>query len=243
MKEKQRRREPNKMAKAYLIATRPQFLFAYLMLSLGGIVIGVSQGFGPVKVNALVMSMSTVIIAAIGIHYRDEASDWDKGYDREVGGMGVIRNGTLSSPELRRWGVLLNLVAFALIAYQVIIIPELLIVGLPASIILMWPNYLTEEVTLGHEAIISFSFWATMMWVYLGQGWDLTMPTMAFSVFAFMLAFAITPYQDIGDYEADRKSGKKTLTVRLGIDGVGQLSIFIVLVSLFFLYYSLIILP
>ncbi|MEJ2277920.1 MAG: hypothetical protein P8Y70_09260 [Candidatus Lokiarchaeota archaeon] len=60
-----------------------------------------------------------------------------------------------------------------------------------------------------------------------------------FVIFAFLLIFALVPYQDIGDYEADLKSGKKTLTVKLGIDAVGQLSILIAVISIIFLYISI----
>ncbi|MEJ2252277.1 MAG: hypothetical protein P8Y70_19285, partial [Candidatus Lokiarchaeota archaeon] len=60
-----------------------------------------------------------------------------------------------------------------------------------------------------------------------------------FVIFAFLLIFALVPYQDIGDYEVDLKSGKKTLTVKLGIDAVGQLSILIAVISIIFLYISI----
>jgi len=225
-----------------MIATRPQFIIAYLIISLGALVMGHAQGFDPIDTDLLLTSISTVIIAAIGIHYRDEASDWDNGYDIEIGGMGVIRNGKLNSRELRRVGVFFNLAAFALIAFQIYGDLELLWVAVPVSIILIWPNYLTEEVVMGHEVFTAFSYWAALMWVYIGQGWEITYPILMFSVFIYIIAFALVPLQDIGDVEADIKSGKKTLTVRLGVDGMGHLSIFVALFSLLFLYYTIIIL-
>jgi 4-hydroxybenzoate polyprenyltransferase len=50
---------------------------------------------------------------------------------------------------------------------------------------------------------------------------------------------ALVPYQDVVDYEVDSKTGKKTLTVKLGIDAVGQLSIIIGILSIIFLYLSI----
>ena len=54
-----------------------------------------------------------------------------------------------------------------------------------------------------------------------------------------IILFALIPYQDIGDVKVDTKTGKKTLTRKLGIDGVGQLSIFIGLISIAFLYLAI----
>jgi len=224
---------------SYLLATRPQFIFAYFMISLGGLVIGRVQDMPHIGTGALALSLATVIVAAIGVHYRDEASDWDRGYDKVSGGMGVIRNGRLTSSELRRWGIFFNIIAFGLIIYQTVFNYDLLIVAVPASIVIIWPNFLTEEVRLGHEFFSAFSYWATLLWIYIGQGWELTLPTAIFSVFVFLMAFAIIPFQDIGDYDVDKKSGKKTLAVSLGIDGVGHFSIFLILFSLLFLYATL----
>lgn len=45
--------------------------------------------------------------------------------------------------------------------------------------------------------------------------------------------------RDVGDYETDNKSGKKTLTVKFGVDRIGHLSILIALLSLIILYYAI----
>jgi 4-hydroxybenzoate polyprenyltransferase len=60
-----------------------------------------------------------------------------------------------------------------------------------------------------------------------------------FSLFSYLVALAFVPYQDIGDYEYDRRSGKKTLTVRLGPDKIGILSIMIGLAAILVLYGAL----
>ena len=78
-----------------------------------------------------------------------------------------------------------------------------------------------------------------LLWVFLGQGWIFTISTLFFVIFAFLFVFALVPYQDVGDYEVDLKSGKKTLTVKLGIDAVGQVCIIIAVLSLIFLYLAI----
>ena len=61
------------------------------------------------------------------------------------------------------------------------------------------------------------------------------------SVFIYLIVLALVPYQDIGDVESDLKSGKKTLTVRLGLDGIGHLCIFLALGSLLVLSLALLV--
>ena len=78
---------------------RPQFLISYLIVGTGGIIVGLWQGF---SIDATIMSYSffTVILSAIGVHYRDEAGDWAAGYDNEIGGMGWIGNKLLGESLL-----------------------------------------------------------------------------------------------------------------------------------------------
>ena len=77
---------------------RPQFLLAYIIIGLGGIIIGFSQDLELTSKSLSIIAFLPILIAASGVHYRDEASDWIKGYDKEFGGMGVIREG-IFTPE------------------------------------------------------------------------------------------------------------------------------------------------
>ena len=151
----------------------------------------------------------------------------------------MIRDGIFEAKTLKRWGIGLNLVAIVFFLIQIIIVPLLLILFIPGLFIMIGANYLTEKISLGHELITALSFWAVLVWTYLGQGWILTIPTILFSVFAYLMALCLVPYQDIGDYEADKTSGKKTLTVKLGLDRVGMLSIFFGLMAFIVLYIAI----
>ena len=225
---------------------RPQFLFAYLIVGVGGLVVGVQQGF-EVDFFVAIYSIIAVLTSAIGVHYRDEAGDWAAGYDIEYGGMGVIREGTLSENTVRLSGRIISVITIILAIIQASYLllsknePILLIIGVPILLMIVFVNYLTEEIPLGHEIITAGSYLATFYWIYLAQAWSITTSVIFFSVFIYLIVFAIIPYQDIGDMEVDAKTGKKTLTRKLGIDGVGQLSIFIGLISFVFLYLALLI--
>ncbi len=220
----------------WIRAIRPQFLFAYVVLGLGGLFIGLALFRSLASILYAVLSFTTIILATIGINFRDEAADWLDGFDKEYGGAGVIREGILEVKPLQFWGRLLNVIAIGIAIVQTFFIPPLIYVLIPIGFVIIGSNYLTERIFLGHEIFPAFSFTMTFLWVYLGQGWPFTTGILYFTLFAFMLVFALVPFQDIGDYEADKKSGKKTLTVKLGLDKVGLFSIFIALLSLFLLF-------
>ncbi len=223
---------------------RPQFLIAYLIVGVGGLVIGAWQELN-IDFPVAFYSIIVVIISAIGVHYRDEAGDWAAGYDAEYGGMGVIREGTLNENTVRFLGRIISISTIILGIIQAINLflaknnPILLIIGIPIFIMIVLVNFLTEEIPFGHEIITTGSYLATFYWIYLAQAWNITISVIFFSVFVYLVVFALVPYQDIGDIEGDTKTGKKTLTRKLGLDGVGLLSIFIGLISLVFLYLAL----
>ncbi len=223
---------------------RPQFLIAYLIVGVGGLVVGARQGLD-IDLFVALYSIIVVLISAIGVHYRDEAGDWTTGYDIEYGGMGVIREGTLSENTVRLLGRIISFITIIMGIIQASYLflsknqPILLIIGVPIFIMIVLVNFLTEEIPLGHEIITAGSYLATFYWIYLAQAWNITTSVLFFSVFVYLIVFALIPYQDIGDIEVDTKTGKKTLTRKLGLDGVGILSIFIGLISIVFLYFAL----
>ncbi len=218
---------------------RPQFLLAYLIVGIGGIAIGFTQDQKLTTNSFSILGFLPIILAAMGVHLRDEASDWVNGYDTEYGGMGVIREGLYSVKTVKRLGFLFTAIGIILGVLQAFFLPILWFIGIPMLIVIIFANYLTEEIFLGHEMVTASTYWGTFLWVYLAQDWQITLSIALFSIFIYLIVFALIPYQDIGDYEVDKKNGKKTLTARLGVDGIGQLSVFIGLFSLLMLYSAL----
>lgn len=219
-----------------LKATRPHFLLAYTIFGGGGIIIGLAQGKIISNITYLVIAYFTIILAAIGIHFRDEAVDWRNGYDLEHGSVGVIREGILSEKFLMILGIILSIISVGSIIAQIILHPWMLLPGIPSFLMIIGANFLTEKVPLGHELVTALSYWGVILWMYLSQGWVLNLSVILFSIFGYFVALAFIAYQDIGDYKVDKKNGKKTLTVLLGIDRIGLVSIGIGLIALIILF-------
>ena len=102
----------------WIRAMRIQFLFAYIILGIGGLVIGYIQFHIPIESVQATLSFVIIFISVIGINFRDEAADWLDGYDKIYGGAGVIREGLLTPKSLQITGRLLNLIGFLLAVLQ-----------------------------------------------------------------------------------------------------------------------------
>ncbi len=228
----------------FIKATRPQFLIAYVIIAFGALTQGVVEN-NTIDPFIALFSILIALVSAIGVHYRDEAGDWASGYDKEIGGMGVIRDGILEENTLRFVGRVISGVTIVLGILQASILYithndlSLFIIGLPIFIMIVLVNFLTEEIPFGHEVITAGSYLATFYWLFLAQHWIITPSTFFFSIFIYLVVFALVPYQDIGDYETDKKTGKKTLVVKMGLDELGHLAIFVGLTALVFLYISM----
>jgi 1,4-dihydroxy-2-naphthoate octaprenyltransferase len=225
----------------WIKAIRPKFLVSYVVLGIGGIVIGIHHPGNTINIVILILSFITIITAGIGVHYRDEAADWLAGYDLESGGVGVIRDGILKVKPLQIVGRILTVIALGFAVLQVFLTWlifltwQLIFIFIPLIPVIVFSNYVSERIILGHEASPAFAYSMALLWVFLAQGWSFTISTLYFVIFAFLFVFALVPYQDVGDYEVDLKTGKKTLTVKLGIDAVGQLCIIIAVISIILL--------
>ena len=207
----------------WIKAIRPKFLVSYVVLGIGGIMIGINHSGNKIDIFYLILSFITIITAGIGVHYRDEAADWLAGYDLESGGVGVIREGILKVKPLQIVGRILTLIALGFGIFQIFFVWELIYIFIPLVPVIVFSNYVSEKIPLGHEISPAFAYSMALFFV----------------IFAFLFVFALVPYQDVGDYEVDLKSGKKTLTVKLGIDAVGQVCIIIAVLSLIFLYLAI----
>ena len=230
----------------YIKLMRPQFLIAYLIIALGALAQGLVQDFTIDPFHAVYAIFAT-LMSAVGVHYRDEAGDWASGYDTEIGGMGVIRDGILAENTVRNAGRIITTIAIAIGIFQAYLLfsefeqISLFVIGVPILIVIVFVNFLTEEVPLGHEIFTTGSYLATFYWVYLSQNWIVNSSVILYSIFIFLVVFALVPYQDIADIESDKKTGKKTLSAKLGIDGMGHLCIFAGLIALLFLYASMLV--
>jgi len=224
---------------AWIRAMRIKFILAYIVLGVGGLIIGTSRSTNKINYPIAIFSFLTIFISAIGIHFRDEEYDWKAGFDKEGGGVGVIREGLLEPKPLRIVGWIFTILSIIMCIVQVILAPLLLIIAIPLIGMIIGANFITERIFLGHELGPAFSYTSCFLWVYMAQNWIVLPGIIWFCVFLFLIIFVLVPYQDIGDFEADKSSGKKTLTVKMGIDGIGQFMIIIAMLSLIVLYISI----
>lgn len=221
---------------------RPQFLLAYTIVGIGGVTFGFVQLQIVPNLFVMLYAFIPLILAAMGVHLRNEAFDWLAGYDREHGGMGVIREGIFSPKQVKIAGTILIIAAFLMAIYQILGNLTLLFVATPMGAVIIYADYIGRQKAGLRELIIASSYWGSFLWIYLGVGWPITAAILVLSIFVFMIVFSLVPYQDIGDYQVDLQSGKTTLVVRLGLDKTGILCIFVALISLFFLYLGVILL-
>jgi 1,4-dihydroxy-2-naphthoate octaprenyltransferase len=163
---------------------RPKFLISYILLGIGGIVIGIHAG-NEINNPLLALSFITILLAGVGVHFRDEASDWLAGYDVESGGVGVIREGILGVKSLQNVGRILTGISLVFAILNVFLVWQLIFIIIPIAIVIVASNYLTERISLGHEIAPAFAYTMALLWVYMGQGWNITISTIWFATFAF----------------------------------------------------------
>ena len=232
----------NSQIKGAIKLLRPQFLLAYSIVGIGGIIFGYVQIHLFPNLFLILYSFIPLLLAGMGVHLRNEAVDWMAGYDREHGGMGVIRDGIFSARRVKMAGIILIVPAFLIALLQIWWNWILLVVAIPMGLVIIFSDYIGARKAGIREVVIASSYWGSFMWLYIGQGWTITPAIWIISIFVLMIVFALVPYQDIGDYSADLKSGKRTLVVAVGLDKTGILCIFVALISLLFLYLGIILL-
>ncbi|MEJ2277921.1 MAG: hypothetical protein P8Y70_09265 [Candidatus Lokiarchaeota archaeon] len=162
----------------WIKAIRPKFLISYIILGFGGIVIGIINSSNKLNAPLLILSLCTILLAGIGVHFRDEASDWLAGYDKIAGGVGVIREGILKVRSLQITGRVLTAISLGLVILHTIIIWQLIYIVVPIVVVILASNFITEKISLGHEIGPAFAYSMALLWVFLGQGWIFTFSTL-----------------------------------------------------------------
>ena len=137
---------PNMKLIGLIKLARPQFLIAYLIIALGALAQGIRQDFAIDIFHAL-FGILLVLVSAIGVHYRDEAGDWASGYDLEIGGMGVIRDGIMTEESVRLIGRIISAVTILLgiLQAQLLLVNNnslgLFLIGVPIFFMIVFVNF------------------------------------------------------------------------------------------------------
>lgn len=201
-----------KKGSAFVLALRPHFSIMWVLMG----IIGASFA-GIINIQLFIVTLIGLLFSALGMHYLDEALDWELGRDKEYGGMGTVRSGTLKLFELKAGVVVFFAIATGCGGYLVLHTNLWLLLFILGGVGIMLSNHITEEITLVKEWVVCIGLGLLLMGSYYVQTLTITLPIVLFTMFMALILVPVIVLQDIPDYEVDKKSKKNTLVVRFGI--------------------------
>lgn len=218
---------PARIAKRYLLATRPMFLTASLL----SVVVGSSYGAwqsGQLDAYVAVLALCTIACLHAAFNVLNDVFDELNGTDRVnrqriypfTGGSRFIQNGVLSVQQMRHWALLLLFIA-SLLGILLLIDKGLPILIFGVSGIVLGFFYSAPPVHLASRGLGEFAV-ATgfgllpvtgAVWLQSGA-FDLQTLLLSIPVSCWVANILII--NELPDVEADTVADKRTLVVRLG---------------------------
>ena len=221
-------------ARRRLLATRPAFAPA----SLASVLIGSAWGYRisgrfswGVAALALCATLCVHLAANVLNDVSDDLSGTDRGNDERIfpytGGSRIIQNGVMSAHEMTVWAVILLAVAAAL-GLALVELRGLGVLAFGLAGVLLGLAYSLPRVRLSArglgEGTIAVAFGVLPVtgaaWVQSGQ---LNASSLLISLPVGLWVAAILLMNEVPDREADARSGKATLVVRLGLEATRRL--------------------
>jgi 1,4-dihydroxy-2-naphthoate polyprenyltransferase len=215
-------------------ATRPAFFPA----SVAPVIVGSAWGYrvaGQFDWVVFALALSATLCVHLGCNVLNDVGDDISGTDRDnderifpyTGGSRFIQNGVLSAKEMAWWGVTLIaisvLLGVALIDLRGPAIFLFGIIGVMLGVLYSLPRVQLAARGVG-EAAIAIAFGVLPVsgaaWLQSGRvSWD----SVLISVPVSMWVAAILLMNEVPDRNADERARKRTLVVRLGVDGARRL--------------------
>jgi 1,4-dihydroxy-2-naphthoate octaprenyltransferase len=220
--------------KRLFLAARPAFFPASVAPVLVGSAWGyrVAHRFDPaVFALALVATLCVHLASNVLNDVGDDFSGTDRINDERIfpytGGSRFIQNGVMSAQEMAAWGITLltigTLLGLALVALRG---PAVLIfgtIGVALGVLYSLPRLQLTAHGLGETAIaVAFGVLPVTGAAWLQSG-RVDWASMLISVPVSMWVAAILLMNEVPDRNADGRTGKRTLVVRLGVDGTRRL--------------------
>ena len=216
----------NKIA-TYFAATRPPFLTASVLPVLAGL--GLAWGmYGSVNVFLALLTLINIVLIHSGANVLNDYFDSRNGTDSVntdrifpfSGGSRFIQNGVLTEEQTFRFGFSLMMLGAVLgVAMTVITGPFILIIGLAGGLLAIFysaPPCLACR-GLGDIVIaICFGVLPVVGTVFIQQD-NIVNEAIWLGAIIGCYVSAILWINSIPDIEADKKAGKKTLPVRIGV--------------------------
>lgn len=217
-------------ARRLFLATRPKFLTASVLPVVVGTTWGAVQGGHFDLLAALLALVATALVHAAS-NVINDVGDELTGTDRAnvdriypyTGGSRFIQNRIMSATEMHRWGWTLIAVASVLgLALALLKGPTVVVLGL-AGIAIAWA-YSSPALQLSGKGV--GEFFLMIAFGLLPAGGAAWLQSGVFDVATVLMAVPLGIWvmlilwiNEVPDRHADAASGKRTLVVRLGLDG------------------------
>jgi 1,4-dihydroxy-2-naphthoate octaprenyltransferase len=205
----------------WILAARPKTLFAVICPVLVGTTI--ASSYGKINIMIFLFTLLTGLGIQITTNFWNDYFDFLKGSDTQdrKGPMRITQSGLISLSTMKR-ACIISMVATALIGSLLLFFGGVFIAILLALSLLLAIGYTAGPIPLAYKGlgdVFVFLFFgpvACLATYYLQtQSFHLSCNIVAVALGS--LSTAILAVNNIRDFEEDKKSGKKTLTVRMGI--------------------------
>lgn len=214
------------MIRTWFLETRPQFLFLSLVLAFLGTSIAWYNGY--FHLGYAVLAFIGLLLAHISVNVLNDYFDYRSGIDLETkrtpfsGGSGILPAALLSSKQVFWLGLgsflsIIPIGIFFVITRGWLLLPLLIVAAVcislytPFILKLRWPEW-APGLGLGILPVLG---------VYFVQTSAYTWPALVASVPSGILVHNLLLLNEFPDTEADRKGGRKTLPITMGMARAG----------------------
>ena len=170
-------------------------------------------------------SLFGLLMAVFACHFLDEAIDWRLGRDLNCGGMGIIREGIFKDTDCIKIAICFLCLAGVAASILFLYVGVWLLLFIIIGAFLLATNHIHETILLVHDYAISLAFVTAYLGSYFIQKNALTLESVLIGLFIFFIIVGFIPWQDLADYEEDKKHNKKTIIVGFGYENAGRICI------------------
>lgn len=217
-----------------LLATRPMFFTASVLPVVLGAAWG-ARGAGTLDAAATAIALASIVLVHAGVNVLNDVYDELSGGDRIntdriypfTGGSRFIQNGVFSVGQMARWGILL-LVGGAVAGLMLALAKGATVLLLGAIGVFLGVAYSSPPLRLGGrglgELAVGLGFGTLPVvgtaWLQSGR-WDAESFVLSLPVAIWVALILLI--NELPDAAADAAVGKRTLVIRLGVDGTARL--------------------
>lgn len=210
--------------KIWFLETRPQFLLLSVVLAFLGA--SIAWYDGAFHLGHALLAFVGLLLAHISVNVLNDYFDYKSGVDLETrrtpfsGGSGILPAASLKPGQVLWFGIVALLLVVPIGVYFVVIIPEgwrllpLLIIAAvcvllytPVILKLIWPEW-APGVGLGALPVLG---------AYFVQTGSYNIPVVIASIPSGILVHNLLLLNEFPDVEADRKAGRKTMPITMGV--------------------------